>query len=101
MEDTYKFEVECVENYYGYPQAKQKFKVRNAFCYFLIIYYGNQGVDIPVDISQERKYNGYFWNSHALMRFIYKESNNFMSVMRSMRENEKKYIVINSKGELQ
>lgn len=100
MERTYRFEVEMIYNYYGYPQSKQKFIVSGLYLKLEVTHYGNQGHTIPVDYSRDKTINGYFWSLTAFMRFLYKESYNFRSKVANMGEGEKRIITINDKGDI-
>lgn len=98
MARTYKFEVEMIYNYYGYPQSKQKFYVKGDYLALEVTHYGNQGHTIPIDHSKDRTINGYFWSLAHFMRYLYKTSYGFRSKVANMSEGEKRTFELDCEG---
>lgn len=80
--DTYSYTVKCLNYYYGYPEAKTLYEISTPHFTFRLTHYGNHGIDIPILINNSYC-NGYFWRLQPLMKFIYKEKNNFMDIIGS------------------
>lgn len=80
-----KFNVTCVRNYYGFPQAFRVYEIEGSCGTFKLSYYGNQGFGLLE--NKNLIHNGDFWDLRVLRQAIVDDS---IRIIFELKEGESK-----------